>query len=55
VETGTLRTEGGLGVARDAFRPEVCNVRRLKSGMVKFVPFAHKNSPTEGHILRSPG
>ena len=29
------------------FCPEVCNVRRLKSGMVMFVPFAHKNSRTE--------
>ena len=25
----------------------------LKSGMVTFVPFAHKNSRTEEHILRS--
>jgi hypothetical protein len=37
------------------FCPEVCNVRRLKSGMVTFVPFAHKNSRTEEHILRSLG
>ena len=42
-------------MAGDAFRPEVCNVRRLKSGMVTFVPFAHKNSRTEEHILRSLG